>query len=93
MSRLSNYFLFAHPINISCRIYSYLATAVPADEPCYVTQCYQYTPDGYPEQDGCITSVYFQRYSLYLGKSQNIFFITQDYAAADLCITGKKDLL
>ena len=54
--------LFAHPINISCRIYSHMSTAVPADEPCYVTHCYQYTSDGYPEQDGCITSVYFQRY-------------------------------
>jgi len=45
-----------------------MSTAVPADAQCYVTQCYHYTPDGYPEQEDCITSVSFQIYPLNMGK-------------------------
>ena len=40
----------------------------PADAQCYVTQFYQYTSDGYPQQRDCITSVYFQNYPIHLGK-------------------------
>ena len=39
MPSLLNYFSFAHPINICCTTYSHMPTAVPADEPCYVTHC------------------------------------------------------
>ena len=39
MPRLPNYFSFFDPINICCTIYSHMSTAVPADEPCYVTHC------------------------------------------------------
>jgi hypothetical protein len=45
-----------------------MSTAVPADEPCYVTQWYHYTPDGYSKQQDRIASVYFQSYPLHLGK-------------------------
>ena len=31
----------------------------------------------YPKHEGCITSVYFQNYSLYVGKVKKIYFITQ----------------
>jgi hypothetical protein len=74
MSLLSNYFWLAHPINISWRIYWHMSTAVPADAQCYVTQCYHYTADGYPEQEGCITSVNLQSYPIKLGKYQNKLF-------------------
>jgi len=30
----------------------------------------------YPKHEGCITSVYFQNYSLYVGKVKKIYFIT-----------------
>ena len=71
-----------------------MSTAVPADAQCYVTQCYHYTPEGAPEQEGCITSIYFQRYPIHLGKCQKqLHYITQDYKAADLCITRKEGLL
>jgi len=45
----------------------------------------------YLEQEDCITSVYFLSYPLYFGKCKKI--LTQDYAAADLCIRRKKGLL
>ena len=65
-----------------------MPTVVPTDAPCYVTQCYRYTPDGYPQQEGCITSVYFQSNPAHLGKmSTKFYFLTQDYEAADLRIT------
>jgi len=65
----------------------YMSTAVPADAQCYVTQCYYYTPVSYPEQEGCITSAYFQRYPLHLENVKKLYLIAQDYKAADLCIT------
>jgi hypothetical protein len=53
--------------------YSQMSTAVPADTQCYVTQCHQYTPDGYPQHQDCITSVYFQSYPLYVGNNKKSF--------------------
>ena len=44
MPRLPNYFSFVYPINICCTTCSHMSTAVPADEPCYVTHCYHYSP-------------------------------------------------
>jgi len=29
----------------------YMSTVVPADAQCYVTQCYQYTPEGFSSKD------------------------------------------
>ena len=66
---------------------------VLADAPYYIKQSYHHTPQCCPEHEDCITSVYFQIYPLHLGKSQKIYFITQYYLAADLCIPRKKGLL
>jgi hypothetical protein len=74
MLHLSNYFLFAHPNDISHTIYPYMSTAVPADAPCYFKHCYHYTADGYPEQQDCITAVYFQSYPIPLGKYNKKLF-------------------
>ena len=74
MLRLSNYFLFDHPNNISWRIYSYMSTTLPADAQCYVTQCHQHTPDGHPQHQDCITSVYFQSFPSNLGKYKRKVF-------------------
>jgi hypothetical protein len=77
MLHLTNCFLFAHPNNISCRLYSYMSTVVPADVPCCVKQCHHYTPDGYSQHQDCITSVYFQSYPVPLGKyKKNLFHIS-----------------
>ena len=68
------YFPFAHPINICCTIYSHMTTAVPADELCYVTHCYHYTPQDYPKQQYCITAVKLHSYPIRLGKYKNNLF-------------------
>jgi len=47
----------------------------------------------YPKQQHCIISVYFHIYPLHIDKVIKIYSITQDYKAADLCITRKKVVL
>jgi hypothetical protein len=81
--------LLTPTLNITnCHIY--MSTAVPADAQCYVTQWYHNTPEGCPEQKGCITAEYFKSYPLHLGKCKRNDFISQDYEAADLCVTRNK---
>jgi len=46
----------------------YMSTVVPADAQCYVTECHHCTPEYLFEQEDCITSVYFQSYTIQLGK-------------------------
>jgi hypothetical protein len=60
-----------------------MSTAVLADALCYVKHCYHYTPEGCPEQQDCITSLYIQSYQLNLGTCQKNYFLTQDYKAAE----------
>ena len=70
-----------------------MSTAVPADEPCYVTQCYHCTPDGYSKQQECIACVYFQSYPLHLGKYKKKLFQNSRLRSSRFMCNKKESLL
>ena len=69
-----------------------MSNVVLVDAPCYVTLCYHYTPECWPEQEGFI--LYISKVTNYIWESvKKNYFLTQDYVAANLCTTRKEGLL
>jgi len=65
----------------------YLSKIVRADAQCYVTQFHIYTPECLSWKEGLYYFCILLKLSFISGRMIKNCFITQDYEAADLCIT------